>query len=170
MDLHERVLFREEQRFSQLWLWMLVLMTASITWYAAIEQLIFERPFGNNPASDSGAFLFWLLFGILLPLFIASLRLVTEVRGDGLHVRFHPFHRSYRKIPFDSIRSCKVQIYQPIRDYGGWGIRYGTKGKAYNVSGNKGLMLEFVNGKKLLIGSQRAEEFAASMSCSSGKE
>ncbi|MDI3539155.1 MAG: hypothetical protein PWP14_1723 [Methanolobus sp.] len=168
MDSHERVLFREEQKFNQLWLWVLVLVPVSIAWYAAIEQLVFENLFGSNPASDSSTFLFLVLFGILLPLFMSSLRLVTEVRGDGLYVRFHPFHRSYRKFPFDSIRSCKVQTYRPVRDYGGWGIRYGIKGKAYNVGGDKGLMLEFVNGKKLLIGSQKPEEFAASMPCSSG--
>ncbi|MCQ6963084.1 DUF6141 family protein [Methanolobus chelungpuianus] len=167
MDSHEHVLFREEQKFNQLWLWVLVLVPVSIAWYAAIEQLVFGSPFGGNPASDSSTFLSLVLFGILLPLFMSSLRLVTEVRGDGLYIRFRPFHGSYRKFPFDSILSCKVQTYRPVRDYGGWGIRYGIRGKAYNVSGSKGLMLEFVNGKKLLIGSQQAEEFAAAMPCSS---
>jgi TATA-box binding protein (TBP) (component of TFIID and TFIIIB) len=33
-------------------------------------------------------------------------------------------------------------------------------GKAYNVSGNKGVQLVFKNGKKLLIGSQKADELA----------
>lgn len=41
------------------------------------------------------------------------------------------------------------------RDYGGWGIRYGRKGKAFNVFGSRGLQLEFTNGKRLLIGSQK---------------
>ena len=33
-------------------------------------------------------------------------------------------------------------------------------GKAYNVSGNRGLQLELSSGKKILIGSQRADELA----------
>lgn len=163
MESGDYVVFREDQKFNQLWLWALILVPVAISWYAVIEQLIFGRPVGNNPASDSGTLIIWTLFGILLPLFMASLRLVTEVRRDGLYVRFHPFHRSYRKFLFDSIRSCKMQTYRPIRDYGGWGIRYGIKGKAYNVSGNMGLMVEFMDGQKLLIGSQQAERFAAAM-------
>ena len=48
--------------------------------------------------------------------------------------------------------------YKPLREYGGWGIRCSLKrGKAYNVSGNKGVQLVFKNGKQLLIGSQKAE-------------
>jgi hypothetical protein len=33
-------------------------------------------------------------------------------------------------------------------------------GLAYNVSGNRGVQLELVNGKSILIGSQRAGELA----------
>ena len=47
--------------------------------------------------------------------------------------------------------------YRPLRDYGGWGIRYGRNGKAYNISGNKGLMIEFRNGKRLMLGSREPE-------------
>ena len=35
-----------------------------------------------------------------------------------------------------------------------------TRGKAYNVSGNEGVQLELTNGKRILIGSQRADELA----------
>jgi hypothetical protein len=167
MSSGNQILFREEQKFNQLWLWVLVLIPASISWYAAIEQLVFKRTFGTNPASDSGAVLIWVIFGILFPIFMASLRLVTEVRSDGLYVRFYPLHRSYRNFPFDSIRSCHVQKYRPIRDYGGWGIRYGLKGTAYNVSGDRGVLLEFRDGSKLMIGSQQPEGLAAAMACGS---
>jgi hypothetical protein len=167
MSSGNQILFREEQKFNQLWLWVLVLIPASISWYAAIEQLVFKRTFGTNPASDGGAVLIWVIFGILFPIFMASLRLVTEVRSDGLYVRFYPLHRSYRKFPFDSIRSCHVQKYRPIRDYGGWGIRYGLKGTAYNVSGDRGVLLEFWDGSKLMIGSQQPEGLATAMACGS---
>ena len=53
-----------------------------------------------------------------------------------------------------------MRTYNPIREYGGWGIRYGLKSKAYNVHGNHGVQLELLNRKRLLIGSQRSEEFA----------
>ncbi len=63
-------------------------------------------------------------------------------------------------IPFSEIAKCDARQYSPIKEYGGWGIRYGTKGMAYNVSGDRGVQLELTNGKRLLIGSQRSEELA----------
>ncbi len=39
-------------------------------------------------------------------------------------------------------------------------MKYGRAGKAYNVSGNRGVQLKLSSGKGLLIGSQRPEELA----------
>ena len=58
----------------------------------------------------------------------------------------------------------KAVTYNPIMDCGGWGIRwYGARGKAYNVSGNRGVKMELNNGDLILFGSQRAEEFALAL-------
>ncbi len=158
MSSENTVLFREVQRFDQWWLWLLVLIPTSMVWYGAIQQLIFGKAFGENPASDTGVSVLLVLFGILLPIFMYSLKLITEVRKDGLYVRFYPFHFSYRRYPYESMNSYKVRSYSPLKEYGGWGIRYGRKGMAYNVSGDRGVQLELKNGKSLLIGSQRPEE------------
>ena len=161
MSTKNTILFREEQRFNQWWLWLLILLPTSMTWYGAIQQLIFDKPYGTNPTSDTGISILLILFGILLPLFMYSLRLITEVRQDGLYVRFYPFHLSFRRYPYENISSYKVREYSPLKEYGGWGIRYGMKGMAYNVSGNRGVQLEFETGKRLLIGSQRPEELVS---------
>jgi hypothetical protein len=58
------------------------------------------------------------------------------------------------------LKSHEAITYSPLRDYGGWGIRRGAKGKAYNVSGNHGVRLELSDGKRILIGSQRPEELS----------
>ncbi|WP_321418122.1 DUF6141 family protein [uncultured Methanomethylovorans sp.] len=163
MNGKNTVLFREEQRFNQWWLWLLILVPTCMMWYGAIQQLIFHKPFGTNPTSDTGVSILLVLFGILLPIFMNSLKLITEVRQDGLYVRFYPFHLSFRHYPYESINSYKVREYSPLKEYGGWGIRYGWKGKAYNVSGNRGVQLELKNGNYLLIGSQRPEELISQM-------
>ena len=51
----------------------------------------------------------------------------------------------------------EASTYSLLKDYGGWGIRYGRKGKAYNVSGNKGVLLTLADGKNGLIGSKNHE-------------
>ncbi|WP_406656987.1 DUF6141 family protein [Methanolobus sp. ZRKC2] len=158
------IFFREQQKFDQLWLWLLVLLPVAIVWYGAIQQLVFGEAFGNNPTSDNGVLFLLVIFGVLLPVFMLSIRLITEVRSSGLYIRFYPFHLSFKKYQFESIKSYEVCQYNPLRDYGGWGIRFGPKGRAYNVSGNKGVLLEFRNGKKLMVGSQNPDELAAAIS------
>jgi hypothetical protein len=165
----EYPLYRETQHFRQLWLWALVLFIALLSIYGAFQQLILGKPFGNNPAPDSVMVILAIIFGIVLPLFMFKTNLTTEVHSDGLYFRFFPFHLSFRGIAAEEIRGYEACIYRPIRDYGGWGIRYGRKGKAYNVSGNRGVRLELSKGKHLLIGSKRPEELVEALNLASGK-
>ena len=90
-------------------------------------------------------------------LFLGELR--VEVRETALWVRLFPLTRQHR-FAWETIRSCEARNYRPLAEYGGWGIRCGRGGKAYNVSGNRGVQLEFQDGKRLLIGSQRADALA----------
>lgn len=83
----------------------------------------------------------------------------VEVRESALVVRLFPLTREHH-FAWDTIRSCEARTYRPIVEYGGWGIRYGRSGKAYNVHGDRGVQLEFHDGTRLLIGSQRADALA----------
>ncbi len=157
--------FHEEQQFRQPWVWLLLL--AITLWLAGMfahglyTQLYLGQAWGDRPMSNtalvlSAAFSFLITAGLALLFY--KLKLVTVVGPDGIYVRFFPL--TSRKISFADITSCKARTYRPIREYGGWGIRYSRKGKAYNVSGNSGVQLEFRQGRPLLIGSQRTEELA----------
>jgi hypothetical protein len=156
-------LFREVQRFRQPWLWLLVLGVAALIWWGALTQLLLGEPWGNRPAPDGAVAVLWLVFGVGLPLFFWSLRLVTEVRADGVYIRFIPFHWSFQHMPLTEVKQFEAKTYRPVLEYGGWGIRYGFGGKAYNVIGNRGVQLELTNGKRLLIGSQRPEEMVSAI-------
>lgn len=82
----------------------------------------------------------------------------TEVRDSGVFIRFRPFHLKWVRFKFDIIEKSEIHTYRPLKDYGGWGIRYGRTGyKAYNVNGNKGILLKLKNGKTILIGSKNHE-------------
>lgn len=101
-----------------------------------------------------------LLFPFLVILLLAkTLRLVTEVRGDALYVRLYPF--PFRRIVLAEIANATVRRYRPILEYGGWGIRWGVRGMAYNAYGDRGVQLVLTDGRRVLIGSQRSEELAA---------
>ena len=113
------VIYREVQKFNQFWVRLLIILPAAIAWYGAIEQLVYGRPYGNNPVSDQGMIAIWVIFGFLFPLFMMSIRLIVEVKGDGIYVKFFPFHLSYRHFPFENISAYSAISYRPILDYGG---------------------------------------------------
>jgi hypothetical protein len=152
------VAFHEEQRFRQLWIWLLILGIAALQWWGWIQQILLGHPFGDNPGPDWMVWLFWALFGIGLPLFFVYLRLVIEVDDRGVWLRYTPLTKRF--IRFDEIERCEATDYQPLRQYGGWGIRGLGNNRAYNVSGSQGVRLHLRNGDVVVIGSQRSGELA----------
>lgn len=160
--------FEERQRFRQPWLWAIVLLAVlpalGVFGYGAFRQLVQHQPFGNHPVPDArlawtGAIVVGL--NLLLLWLLYRMELDVRVEPDALHVRFWPFIR--RRLPYPDIRSAEARAYSPLGEYGGWGIRYGRAGKAYNVSGSQGVQLALRSGERLLLGSQRADELAAAI-------
>jgi len=143
MDKIGIVSFREVQHFRQKWIVAVIITITLLMWYVATVQLLFNRPFGTNPAPDFMLIIFWIIFGIGFPLFFFYLRLITEVRDDGIYLKFVPFNRRFIRIGFEEIDKHELRTYRPIVEYGGWGIKYSSHG----------------NGKRVLIGTQRGEEF-----------
>jgi hypothetical protein len=162
--------YREVQRFRQPWLWLLIAGIFGVTVWSFVQQIIMSRPFGQNTAPDTAIMIIAFVFGLAFPLLFLVANLTTEVRSDGLYYRFFPFHWSFHRISTGSLAKYEVQTYRPIRDYGGWGIRYGHGSKAYNVSGNRGVMLELSDGQKLLIGSQKPDDLANAISLAFAKK
>jgi hypothetical protein len=56
---------------------------------------------------------------------------------------------------------ARAVAYQPLLEYGGWGIRLGRRGWAYTISGNRGVQIALKDGKSFLLGSQREIEMEA---------
>jgi hypothetical protein len=161
--MHDR--FFESQRFRQTWVFVLLigvmLPILLLFGYGLYRQVVLGQPFGDEPLSN----------GMLITIIVANLAVLAAamallwfahldvaVRDRELAIRFVPFHLKPRTIAFDEIAQAQARRYRPIVEYGGWGIRYGFNGMAYNVSGNEGVQLTLRNGKRILIGSQRSEE------------
>ncbi|MGN7410919.1 DUF6141 family protein [Sporosarcina sp. SAFN-010] len=159
MDRQIKVLYREIQRPQQIWLWMLILLEAAYMWYWFIQQIAFDVPLGNNPASDVVTIIFWMLFGVTLPvLMLGVLKLIIEVRSDGIYVRLFPFQIHYKQYLFKEISNYETLTYSPLKRFGGWGIRFNSKGEtAYNLNGKKGVELR-LKYNKVVIGTQKPDE------------
>lgn len=150
--------FKEEQRFTQLWLIVVIIFSSLVPIYVVIKEYM------NNENSFSIGNMLSIIILILLPLGIIFLfKLTIRIDENGIHYQFFPFHLTFRKIGWNEISKAFVRTYDPIGEYGGWGIKGGffwnkSKGTAVNISGDLGIQLELKNGKKLLIGTQKGPE------------
>jgi hypothetical protein len=161
------LLFEEQQQFRQRWLWWPV--GGIFVFLAAV----FGAAYLAHPAQSReivGSAVFAFAVGGAVALLLYTTRLTVRLDQETIHVRYFPFLT--RDIPLERIARWEAVTYRPIRDYGGWGIRFGFKARswAYNLSGNRGVRFEFTDGKRLMIGSQRPEEFAAAVAQAKGHE
>jgi len=103
--------------------------------------------------------LLWLGFGIGLPVLFWNLRLVVEITPESLLIRYVPLYR--RSIPLFEIVKAEARPYNPVLEYGGWGIRGWWRGRTiYSISGNQCVEFELRDGRVLTVGSRRAVELA----------
>jgi hypothetical protein len=156
------MIFKETQKFRQIWLWIILVVTGLSTTgafgYGIWLQVIGGQRFGNNPISNSALIITFILVLILnsgLSLLFGLSKLTTVIDKAGIEYKFSPFHTSSHFIYWNMIEKWEVIAYHPVMDYGGWGIKSNKQGKAFNVSGDKGLLLYLKSGKKILIGTQK---------------
>ncbi|MDH4091745.1 MAG: DUF6141 family protein [Cyclobacteriaceae bacterium] len=157
--MDNEILFTERQRFSQWWLWIILIGINGLFLFGVFKQLVLGQQFGSKPMSNMGLLFAWGLT-LLLTILFNTFRLDTQIRKDGIYVRFFPVHLSFRHYAWDKIKKSFIRQYSPIGEYGGWGLRLGIfgSGRAFNVSGDKGLQLEFFDDRKLLIGTAKPDQ------------
>ena len=160
--MNNEILFTERQRFKQWWLWLILLSINSLFLFGTFKQVIGGQQFGDKPMSNL-ELLITAGLTILLTILFVNFRLETIIKKDGIYVRFFPFHLKFKHFAWEKLTKSFVRQYAPISEFGGWGLRFALFGKrkAFNVSGNKGLQLEFTDNEKLLIGTNKAEELSA---------
>jgi len=144
--------FKEVQKFTQWWLWLIILGVATLPIYGIYKQLIIGEKFGTNPLSNNELILFSIFVFFLISLFWL-IKLTTQINNDEIKIKFFPFLT--KSIKWDTIKNAEIINYGFI----GWGIKIGTKyGTVYNTKGKVGLAIELNNGKKYLIGTQKEAE------------
>jgi len=148
-----KIEFKEEQKFTQWWLWIILIGIGLLPVFGIYKQLIIGEKFGSKPMSDIGLIFFAIFIFSLIALFW-FMRLKTEIDESGIRMSFFPFVK--KKVNWNEIKRVKIVDYGFV---GGWGIRLWTKyGTVYNTKGKIGLAIELNNGKKFLIGTQKENE------------
>ena len=151
-------IFEETQRFNQIWLWVIIVCVSLMLIIQVPVNLINSSGTDPLPISSVLIIIFSLVFVIGINALFIFMRLKTKINDEGVAVIFRPFINKPQQFPWDDIDKAFVRKYKPLWEYGGWGIRYRWNSKAYNTSGNTGLQLIMKSGKKILIGTQKADE------------
>ena len=150
--------FKEEQRFKQVWLIIILVICTIIPIISIIQKLLKE-----NKTISTKEFIATIVVILVAISILFFFKLTTKIDEKGIHYQFFPFHFSMKLIPWSEISKAGIRTYFPVSEFGGWGLRGGFffnkgKGKAINVSGNIGIQLELKNGEKLLIGTLMKSE------------
>ena len=164
-----KLLFKEEQKFSHPWLWLVL--------FPALGLLIFLLQFkdGEGAFSDPdekddilgliivGIFLFVMMIGLTVLFY--KMRLVTYIKPDGIYFIYPPMINKERFISKAEISKYEIRKYHPSKEYSGHGVKRGRRktGRAYTVSGRTGMQLYLINGQKILIGTHRKEAIKHAM-------
>lgn len=159
----EKSYFKEEQYFSNFWLYILVTMLFTIaiapTAMTLYSQIVIDVPYGDSPTTNQSllmllcVLLVMYLFTILL---FNKMKVVMEITSKGLLFRYPPFILKYKVILKEEIYKYEIRKCNPIKEYA-------KVGKTYIVRGNVGLQLYLVNGKKILFGTQRGDAMHRAM-------
>jgi hypothetical protein len=144
--MKNKILFKETQKFTQWWLWLIVVGIFLIP--------IFQFNWAENIADQftSDKIIPSVISLSLLVLFL-SLKMTMTVTDTEIIVEYVPFIT--KKWNWSELKSAKVIDYGFV---GGWGIRLWTDyGTVYNVKGSKGLHIKTAD-KQYVIGTQNEEE------------
>ena len=167
--MKEIIRFKETQKFTQWWLWLIVLAPIILAVLNILSSILYA--FGGYSSSDSGnvsiswisarismvQFIFVLIY-ILTILFLALSKLQVVVSNNEIKIRHLLFLN--KVIDLSEVTEQYIINY----DFVGYGIRKTKKyGTVYNVKGKEGVAITLTNGEKYLIGSQKAEQFSKTL-------
>ena len=99
------------------------------------------------------------VIGLLLILPYGGLRIAVTRRD--ITIRFGLFGFRVLRLEIRDIIGSEAVKFSPLKDFGGYGIRFNREMKAYYLKGDTGVKLTTASGRKYLVGSDDAPLLAA---------
>lgn len=149
-----KTVFKEEQKFTQIWLWILLVLVFLSPFIININSIINK---GFEGTFSKGIFAHIITIGGGLLLF-GVMKLKTEVNDQKIKIHYVPFFLK-KEINWAEVTQAEIVNYK-FSEVLGWGIRlWTTYGTVYNVKGTQGAFLKLKDGSKYMIGTQKPKEF-----------
>ena len=169
-----RVSYREATGWP---IWVLVLIWLScVGGGLAVIAPAYKTLIGTGGVGDEAGkmVLLFILGGIviLMPLLFQVFwgALVVEVSPDELTVTWGRLRWPTKRIAFEEVTTMEAVSYRPIREFGGWGIRFGGGGKsAWTTRGCKALRIATKDGKTVYVGSDKPDRLLSRIAAAAGQ-
>jgi hypothetical protein len=110
-----------------------------------------------------------LLLVVSIPSFIMYGGLRVIITQHDLRVRLGILGIKVLQLKIADIAAVEKHEFAPLRDFGGYGIRFNREMQAYYLRGNMGVKITTTSGKKYLIGSDNTDRLASVINIVSGK-
>ncbi|WP_396634069.1 hypothetical protein [Maribacter sp. R86514] len=162
--------FKETQKFTQWWLWLIILAPIILAFFNLLGIILYV--FSGYTSGDSGnVSVSWVSGSVSIIQFIGFLIYVATILFIALSklkvlvsdkdIKIHHLLFFSKVIDFNEVVEKQIVNYNFV----GYGIRKTKKyGTVYNVKGGEGVAITLINGEKYLIGSQKAEQLLKSLS------
>jgi hypothetical protein len=135
-------------------------VTSLLFMVALVFNLVWQT--GKINQLTTSLFVGFVVFSLIY-LFVSA-KMITQIRQDGICVRFPPFQPSFNKYLWNDIEELYLREFDALSEYNGWGIKVGSAGKGYIISGDKGIQILLRDKSKVLIGTGQPGEVARILS------
>jgi hypothetical protein len=151
------MLFYEEKQF---------LRSNAIIWFAIASLLITFLALVLNFSANESDWIGMLILSIVIVSIVPLLLLASvhlRIEKEGIYIRYFPFHFKPLFFNWSEIDHFELRKYNPLSEYGGWGLKGSKNNRAYNVSGDMGLQITLKSGRKLLVGTANPKKMEVAL-------
>ena len=153
----------EEKTWAPWWL-------IGLLWGASLVGALSAATGGHEDARAIVA----ITLSVPLLITLIFMRLDVRVNHKEIRIAFGPVHVVRRSISHTQLASAEPVTFRPVRDFGGWGVRFmGRKGTAWTLKGNGAVKLTLdVDGetKLLYVGSPTPDRLASRINVMRGAD
>jgi hypothetical protein len=133
-------------------------------WFNGIIAVIFGIVllFNHFSGKEMPVFTGFLWGGFVVFIFLqilasTSFQLITQIREDGIYVRFPPYQSRFTRLEWNEIEEIHVRKFNPGTEYG-YGVRLGPNGRGYTIPGDTGIYIVMKNQPSVMISTGMPEQ------------
>ena len=152
--MNDQPQYSEKSGFPSWVFWPIASIPLSIYLYEKIAHPADSEPFDW----------FGLVILAIVGLFIFAIKLHVTINTEGITYKYPPFHIKPKQMPWANIESAELMKINPLKEFGGWGLRYGKLGAAYTTRGRYILHIVQKKGKPINLTIAQPEKFIAATS------